>query len=103
MATEQPFKEKQTNSGGPETLLLSHLGQGLTPSPTSHPPPDQLSTSSPGQVSGHLAWAGVGALGGANNRTFEQIIEHEKKNRHIIEINISKNTQKILKRIQTDL
>ena len=33
--------------------------------------------SNPGQVSGHSAWAGAGALGGAslNNRTFEQIIE----------------------------
>ena len=49
--------------------------------------------SNPGQVSGHSAWAGAGALGGAslNNRTFEQIIEDEKKTRNIIEIHLTRN------------
>ena len=49
--------------------------------------------SYPGQVSGHSAWAGAGALGGAslNNRTFEQIIEEEKKTRNIIEIHLTRN------------
>ena len=45
----------------------------------------------PGQVAGSPAWAGPGALGGnANNRTFQQIIEDEKKNRNIVEIQLIK-------------
>ena len=61
------------------------------------PPPSTGSllddNSSPGQVSGHSAWAGTGALGGVNfnNRTFEQIIEDEKKTRNIIEIHLTRN------------
>ena len=49
----------------------------------------------PDQVTGLLAWAGPRALGGTstnNNRTFDQIIEEEKKNRNIIEIQLSKIT-----------
>ena len=59
----------------------------MTSSSTSQPNP-----LPPGQVSGQPAWAGEGALGGANNRTFNQIIEEEKKNRNIIEIHLTKNT-----------
>ena len=50
-------------------------------------------TLPPGQVSGQPAWAGVGALGGANSRTFEQIIEQEKKERNIIEIHLTKSLE----------
>ena len=79
-------------------------GGGLTPSPTSQVlPDDDLASSSPGQVSGHSAWAGVGALGGANTRTFEQIIEQEKKNRNIIEIHLTKDPEKIQQNPQRPL
>ena len=64
---------------------------------------DDLASSSPGQVSGHSAWAGVGALGVANTRTFEQIIEQEKKNRNIIEIHLTKDPEKIQQNPQRPL
>ena len=50
-------------------------------------PPDQTDPESlkdqnqlPGQISGNSAWAGSGVSGGMNcSRTFQQIIEDEKK------------------------
>ena len=74
-------------------MSVTSGGPGLTPSHTSQH--HHLATSSPDQVSGHSAWTGVGALGGANTRTFDQIIEQEKKNRNIIEIHIVKDTENI--------
>ena len=44
----------------------------------------------PDQVS-YSAWAAQGVLGGSNNRSFQQIIEDEKKNRNIIEIKLIKS------------
>ena len=58
-------------------------GGGTPPSTDQpHPHPDQV-TSDP-------AWAGAGVLGGTNNRSFEQIIQEELKNRNIIEISLQK-------------
>ena len=70
--------------------MSSASGGGATPPSISQ----QSTTSSPGQVSGHSAWAGAGALGGTimNNRTFEQIIDEEKKTRNIIEIHLTRNS-----------
>ena len=70
--------------------MSSASGGGDVPPSTSQ----QSTTNLPGQVAGHSAWAGAGALGGAtlNNRTFEQIIEDEKKTRNIIEIHLIRNT-----------
>ena len=45
----------------------------------------------PGQISGISAWAGTGVSGGMNSgRTFQQIIEDEKKKRNILEIKLQK-------------
>ena len=52
--------------------------------------PSDLQQPSPGKETGNLAWAGSRVLGGANTRTFQQIIEDEKKNRNIIEIQITR-------------
>ena len=54
--------------------------------------PSDLQQPSPGKETGNLAWAGSRVLGGANTRTFQQIIEDEKKNRNIIEIQLLRNT-----------
>ena len=61
-------------------------------------PPDQTDPESlkdqnqlPGQISGNSAWAGSGVSGGMNcSRTFQQIIEDEKKKRNILEIKLQK-------------
>ena len=42
----------------------------------------------PGQVSAGTAWAVHGAPGGTEYRSFQQIIEDEKKKRNIIEIKL---------------
>ena len=59
-------------------------GEGISnPSVVNKPIPDQLSSK--------LAWASNGASGGSLNcRSFDQIIEEEKKTRNIIEIHLSK-------------
>ena len=48
-------------------------------------------SSHPDLRTGTPAWAGGSALGG-KSRTFAQILEDEKRNRNILEINISKIT-----------
>ena len=61
-------------------------------------PPDLMEVAScnndnqlPGQISGISAWAGTGVSGGMNSgRTFQQIIEDEKKKRNILEIKLQK-------------
>ena len=55
-------------------------------------PPLQNNTL-PDQLSSKLAWASNGASGGSLNcRSFEQIIEDERKNRNIIEIKLVKTS-----------
>ena len=76
------------------TASVSETGQP-PPKDKEKKPPDiekqQNPLTAPGQVTGNLAWAGSRVLGGApNSRTFEQIIEDEKKNRNIIEIQLQK-------------
>ena len=67
------------------------MSGGKPPDQDKISPTEHKTTNSPGQVAGPPAWAGAGALGGApNSRTFQQIIEEEKKNRNIIEIQIAK-------------
>ena len=44
----------------------------------------------PGQLSGSLAWTRDRAPGGNNMRSFAEIVEEEKRDRNILEINIQK-------------
>ena len=52
-----------------------------------------MNNLTPGQDSGTSAWAGAGGLGGKplNSRTFLEIIEEEKKNRNILDIQLERN------------
>ena len=71
--------------------MSDNSGGGGPGKPPPQPQQQQQTTKQPGQVSGTSAWAGTGALGGKTNnmRDFNRIIEEEKANRNIIEINLT--------------
>ena len=79
---ELRFQIKMSDSSGGGDLL------GPTQSTSS------TNQSTPGQDSRTSAWAGAGGLGGnnSNNRTFAEIIEHEKSTRNILEIHLSRTS-----------
>ena len=63
--------------------------------PPGRPPPDgggarHANNTVPDQRAATLAWAGGSVAGGTLSRNFAKIIEEEKRNRNIIELQINK-------------